>query len=88
VSDRSTSERGYGAEHRKLREAWRPVVEAGGTTCPRCRRKIRPGQAWDLGHAADRATYNGPEHASCNRAAGVRSRFGKRDPEPHPGTQS
>jgi hypothetical protein len=29
---------------------------------------IRPGQAWDLGHA-DGESVGGPEHRECNRGA-------------------
>lgn len=66
-------ERGYGREHDDLRRAWllRGVV---GQTCPTCLQLILPGQAWDLGHTADRLGYIGPQHAGpCNRAEGGRA---------------
>ncbi len=73
---RTNRERGYGAEHRKLRAAWQPRVAAGGVLCARCGRPIVPGTAWDLGHDdIDRSMYRGPEHRRCNRAvAGRRGR--------------
>lgn len=63
----------YDAHHRALRDAWRPVVEAGGCLCARCDQIIRldptqPGNGWDLGHQAD-GTPSRPEHAVCNRSA-------------------
>jgi hypothetical protein len=72
VADRqrgTTAERGYGAHHRGLREAWRPMVEAGGITCWRCQQLIDPSDDWDLGHDdLDRSQHRGPEHQLCNRA--------------------
>lgn len=67
-----TVQRGYGAAHRRLRARWAPVVARGGATCARCEQPIEPGQAWDLGHTDRRDAWTGPEHASCNRAAGGR----------------
>lgn len=84
--DGSTSERGYGHQHRVIREAMRPYVEAGRVICWRCERRIKPGQAWDVGH--DRGVVRGPEHARCNRQAGARARHGKREPEAHPNTRA
>ncbi len=67
--DGSTTERGYGSEHQKLRARWSAIVERGQVNCARCGRWIAPGTPWDLGHDdIDRHTYTGPEHASCNRA--------------------
>ncbi len=64
--------RGYNRAHELERERWRPAVEAGRIDCraPTCvmpDRRIRAGQAWDLGHTDDRKTWRGPEHAPCNR---------------------
>lgn len=80
---KTTSERGYGWEHRKQREALKPIIESGKATCWRClaqgltpdQARIVPGQPWDLGHDdTDRTKYRGPEHVSCNRGAGGRHR--------------
>jgi hypothetical protein len=66
---RTATQRGYGAAHRKLREQWRPKVEAGLVNCARCGKRIAPNAAWDLGHDDhDRTKYRGPEHANCNRS--------------------
>lgn len=71
----SSTARGYGTEHRKLRETWLPYVKSGGLVCarPGCDRVIAPDEPWDLGHTSDRGAtggpkYRGPEHRSCNRA--------------------
>lgn len=70
----SRQARGYDAEHDRLRAEWKPHVEAGEVDCWRCGERIRPGEAWDLGHDDhDRTIYRGPEHAGrCNRAAAGR----------------
>jgi hypothetical protein len=69
----STTDRGYGWQHQKIRKQWAPLVAAGGVTCWRCGRPIEPGQAWDLGHDDhDRTVYRGPEHRAPNRLAGAR----------------
>lgn len=70
----TTAQRGYGATHQHMREAWRPAVQAGRVHCARCGRPIRPGQLWDLGHHdRDRTRYTGPEHAACNRRTAGRA---------------
>lgn len=64
-----TATRGYGAQHQRLREEWKPKVEAGGVNCAYepCGKPIRPGEPWHLGHDDnDRTKYKGPEHRACN----------------------
>lgn len=75
---RSPLERGYGAEHRRLRDALAPVVAAGEAVCARCHLRIAPGAPWDLGHSDDRRSWTGPEHRSCNRRAGAVTRNRRR----------
>jgi hypothetical protein len=81
----TTSERGYGSEHKRLRAQWAPRVERGEVACARCHLLIVPGEAWDLGHLDhDRTRYAGPEHASsCNRATAGRQ-AGQGYPPPKP----
>jgi hypothetical protein len=68
----STTDRGYGWQHQKTRQQWAPRVDAGQVDCARCGRPIPPGTQWDLGHDDhDRRRYTGPEHMTCNRAAGA-----------------
>jgi hypothetical protein len=68
-----TTARGYGAQHQQLRAEWAPLVDAGQVACARCGQPIEPGAPWDLGHTDDRTAWTGPEHATCNRAAGGRN---------------
>ena len=66
----------YGYAHRKLREQWRPRVEAGAVYCahPKCGRLI-VGE-WDLGHdPADPQRYLGPMCAACNRNTTLEKRL-------------
>jgi hypothetical protein len=83
----TTAERGYGTEHRKLREHWAEQVATGTVRCakPGCGQLIQPGEPWDLGHAPDRS-YPRPEHQACNRAThGALSESCKpRSPAPEP----
>jgi hypothetical protein len=77
----SRQARGYDTEHDRLRARWKPRVEAGGVHCHAAvcvepARLILAGQAWDLGHTADRTAWTGPEHASCNRSAGGKAAHG------------
>ena len=76
----STSARGYGTSHQKLRSEWAVKVAAGGVRCARgaaCRRAegklgglISPSEPFDLDHSdVDRSQYLGPSHVACNRSA-------------------
>jgi len=66
---RGTFHQRYGSEHGRVREEWRPKVEAGEVDCWRCGERIKPRDKWDLGHDdMDRTKYKGPEHRRCNRA--------------------
>jgi len=78
----STTQRGYGQQHRRLRETLRPSVERGEIDCWRCGNRIMPRDAWDLGHSDDRTEYRGPEHAACNREAARARQLAARRPTP------
>lgn len=77
-SNGSTSARGYGARHQRLRKALAPYVV--GMPCARCGQPIKAGEAWDLDHTDDRRGYLGPSHASGNRSAGAKKRNAKSSP--------
>jgi len=65
----TTTERGYGPEHKARRAREQKLVDAGKAYCWRCTKLIKPGSDWDLGHDDDdRTKYHGPEHVGCNRA--------------------
>jgi hypothetical protein len=82
----SSTARGYGAEHRKLRARWKLLVDAGGVRCWRCSKTIIPGTRWELGHDDwNRSITHGPEHFRCNReAAAAKAKLVKimRNPRP------
>ena len=67
---RSRSGRRLGWQHQKLRQQMLPY--AYGIPCHFCGKPMLPGQALDLDHTDDRASYRGMTHASCNRADGAR----------------
>ena len=70
----STTTRGYGTKHQKLRARWaRKLKQHRTIPCARCGLDITHGQPWDLGHSDDRSHYTGPEHINCNRSAGGRN---------------
>lgn len=66
----STTARGYGSEHQKLRAKLLP--SAYGQPCTRCGLPMLKGQALHLDHTDTRNGYLGFAHASCNRKAGAR----------------
>lgn len=85
---RTTTERGYGAEHKAEKETWRPIVDAGQAWCAEVRcvvaekggtRWIPPGSPWHLAHAAGQLGYRGPAHRRCNIAEVNRRRRGEAD---------
>jgi predicted kinase len=70
----NTTERGYGAAHRRERARWAPVVASGEATCAervclKLSRWIDPVEDadWELAHTIDRSGYLGPAHFICNR---------------------
>jgi hypothetical protein len=70
MARKSTTTRGYGYLHQKMRERIAPQVEAGLLPCARCGLPILFGQAWELDHAPGKQGYLGPSHRKCNRRAG------------------
>lgn len=84
----STTARGYGTHHQRLRARWAPKVAAGLVNCARCGEQIQPGQPWHLDHTDDRRGYYGPSHAACNigaaRRRAVEHITPAIDPEPRP----
>lgn len=77
---RSTTARGYGADHQRERAKWKPRVQRGDVDCARCGEPIEPDDHWDLGHTDDRTGWTGPEHASCNRRDGANKTNGTHEP--------
>lgn len=76
-NQKKTAERGYGSEHRRMRESLRPVIERGdgwcmAAVCIMPSRWIAPGSRWDLGHLPDRSGWLGACHQACNRSEGGR----------------
>lgn len=65
---RTTSQRGYGGIHRRLRAQALASYDPAAP-CPRCGRPLGGPTALDLGHLDDRSGYSGLEHAHCNRSA-------------------
>ena len=67
----TTTERGYGHEHRKERRRrlanWKP-----GDPCTYCGKAMLGPPAYiDLGHTPDRTAYTGLMHRHCNRSEGA-----------------
>lgn len=67
----TSSDRGYGAEHRAQRAIHQQRIDSGQLVlCWRCGSPIRPGDPWHLGHDDDNRTITrGPECAACNLSA-------------------
>lgn len=72
----TTTQRGYGHQHQKLRKWWaQQIAKQGAITCWKCGHPIHHGDKWDLGHDPnDRTQYRGPEHQHCNRATNTKRR--------------
>jgi hypothetical protein len=70
----SRQERGYDAQHDRLRRAWQREMDRGlGITCWRCGDLIDPTN-WTLGHCDDdRTKYHGPECPPCDYATSGRT---------------
>ena len=69
----TSSQRGYGSEHRRTRTTLDIRVQAGSVDCARCGQRIKQGEPWALDHDDnDRGRYLGPSHAFCNNSAGGR----------------
>jgi hypothetical protein len=83
---RTTTQRGYGHAHQRLRKKAAGRVAAGLENCWRCGKPIHPDEDWDLGHDDhDRSITRGPEHLKCNRGTKSRQPQRKRSAEAHPG---
>lgn len=67
-------ERGYDADHDRLRAEWQRKLDAGLVAfCWRCKRTRIDPRNWHLGHDdADRSLYRGPECPPCNLATAGR----------------
>jgi hypothetical protein len=65
----TSTERGYGSAHQRLRREYELRMRAGEVFhCWRCGAEIDP-DAWHLGHDDhDRSVYRGPECVPCNTA--------------------
>jgi hypothetical protein len=80
----TSTQRGYNAEHRRLRNRWVAEVSRGSVCCGRCGGHIAPGTPWDLSHPDDeRDAAPVPWHRRCNRqyaatVTGPRRRRGRR----------
>lgn len=59
----------YGRHHQRLRAQLLPT--AYGRPCHFCGKPMLPGQPLDLDHTADRQSYRGISHSSCNRRQGA-----------------
>jgi hypothetical protein len=72
---RSSTKRGYGQTHRKLRAALLP--QAYGQPCARCGHPMLPGQVLHLDHNDARTGYLGFSHGSrchiCGRRCNLRA---------------
>jgi hypothetical protein len=71
----SSTARGYGSHHQRLRARWAPLVDDGLVACWRCTTLIAPGSDWHLGHDM-RRQHVGPEHARCNLVAAAAATSG------------
>lgn len=73
----TTSERGYGAAHKKERQRWADLMaeawaQGEYVACCLCGDAITEGEAWHLDHDPSGAGYRGPAHPRCNTSDGGR----------------
>ncbi len=69
MSSASTSKRGYGWKHQKLRNRWARDDARGEVDCARCGEPIWPEEPWDLGHVdGDKTVTQAP---NTRRRSGV-----------------
>src|SRR4051812_34177976 len=74
---KTTAERGYGTDHRRLRERLVAALDSDAP-CPRCGDALGGDPTvLDLDHTDDRSGYLGLTHRCCNRSYG-RSRWARR----------
>lgn len=64
----SPTARGYGTQHRALRDTYLPALPSGTVRCVTCGVVLT--DTLDLGHTDDRRGYLGPQCPRCNRGAG------------------
>lgn len=68
----SSTARGYGTAHQRLRAAWQRRIDEGEhvvcATCP----TVITGRAWQLGHDHVNGGYLGPQCVDCNASDGGR----------------
>lgn len=74
LDPKSTTRRGYGTQHQKLRAQYAKLIATGEARCARCGQPIHPGQRWALDHsdhpdAHQMGWYLGASHSACNNAA-------------------
>lgn len=61
------AQRGYGTEHRKVREQLLARFQPGDP-CALCGKPMTSSRDLDLAHNEDRSGWKGLSHATCNRA--------------------
>lgn len=72
ADERSTTQKGYGAEHQKARRA-AAALHDETDPCARCGLELGPmGPHLHFDHDGDRSDYIGFSHARCNIVAGAR----------------
>jgi hypothetical protein len=67
----TTTQRGYGADHVRMRRQWSTLVEIGAAECSLCGESVEPSDRWHMDHTDDRQGYRGVAHALCNLREGA-----------------
>lgn len=83
---RSTTAKGYGSEHQKLRARWGPLVATGTVRCAIGGELLKPGAPWHLAHSdhpdAHRlGLYAGPACARHNNGTNRRQLRSRPQPQ-------